>query len=64
MLGDLYATPFDPADESRLAALDEATIVTVQDNRAVANVLHAVVDSNVLRHTQEEVVASRRLPEY
>ncbi len=64
VFSDLNTAPFDPIHEVALASLGEAAIVTRSGNRAVANLLGAVIQSNSLHQIQEAIVSGQRLPEY
>jgi hypothetical protein len=62
---DTYiATPLDPTAEPALAELGEAALVVHEGNRAMSNVLHAILDPVALVQIQQEVVERKRLPTY
>jgi hypothetical protein len=64
VFSDLNSAPFDTIHEVTLTPLSEAAIVTHSGNRAVANLLGAVIQSNSLHQIQEAIVSGQRLPEY
>jgi len=63
-LSDITAIPLRAAADPMLAPLSEAVIVVSQGNRAVANLLQAVVDAPAARAIQRAVIERLRVPSY